>query len=132
MKGRDEVLLRGTETPAESRRQPGLAAPQRKLFGRFSGIVLDAGRRIDNPLQVANLPHRRIDNPLQVANLPHRRIYNPPRVAASRRGSWRWFEPRKAGRGSAPLWPPQNRRGGAEKRMDSSTREVKEIARICL
>jgi hypothetical protein len=35
---------------------PRIAA-SRKLFGRFSGIVLAAGRRIDNPPQIANLPH---------------------------------------------------------------------------
>jgi hypothetical protein len=32
-------------------------AASRELFGRFSGIVLAVGKRIDNPLQVANLPH---------------------------------------------------------------------------
>jgi hypothetical protein len=43
-------------------RHPGAILPRnpanRKLFGRFSGIVLAAGRRIDNPPQVANLPHK--------------------------------------------------------------------------
>jgi hypothetical protein len=34
-------------------------AASRKLFGRFSGVVLAAGRRIDNPPQVANLPHKK-------------------------------------------------------------------------
>jgi hypothetical protein len=33
-------------------------AASRKLFGRFSRIVLGAGRRIDNPPQDAILPHK--------------------------------------------------------------------------
>jgi hypothetical protein len=44
-------------------------AASRELFGRFSGIVLAAGRRIDNPPQVSNLPHRaagRKTEPVQV------------------------------------------------------------------
>jgi hypothetical protein len=36
---------------------PRMAA-SRKLLGRFSGIVLAAGRRIDNPPQDTILPHK--------------------------------------------------------------------------
>jgi hypothetical protein len=35
-------------------------AASRKLFGRFFGMVLAAGRRIDNPPQDAILPHKSV------------------------------------------------------------------------
>jgi len=50
----------GRSEPAESRLQPGLAAPQSskpQTVWAFSGIMSAAGRRITNPPQVTNLPH---------------------------------------------------------------------------